>query len=476
MAAESERSGAHRPLLILVSESTDLPARVRSHNREIRWWRAGAESGRASDARPVFGGDPTDSASYAWARDASALTAVIDLQPAARARAALEAVRAVRPDAAVLLLSDDLAELDRVGDGTLARSGELRDVLRLDLDDELERLEAERRVHGLRCFASGTAVVPILIHPDPDPDAVSSACAVATLLANSQTDTPIVTFSEIMRPENRRMVDLLNIRVTRVSRAELDRFERVITVDMQPAGLQVDGHPEFAVIDHHPEEDGYTATFADIRPDYGATATILTEYLRAAAPAQVGRVLATALLFGIRTDTGSLMRAVTRADVEAYAFLQARTDLEIVRKLQRSSYALDTARALGAAVSAAACVDDLCVCFIGELSPEQAHVMADLADFCLDIETVTRAVAAATIDGNLVLTLRDTGARAGVGAGDLARAIAAGGGNGGGHATMARVVLPADCARELLAAGGQEDVASAIRELVSSELASLERT
>ena len=34
------------------------------------------------------------------------------------------------------------------------------------------------------------------------------------------------------------------------------------------------------VIDHHPEQAGYSAVFKDIRPDYGAAATMVTEYLR----------------------------------------------------------------------------------------------------------------------------------------------------------------------------------------------------
>jgi nanoRNase/pAp phosphatase (c-di-AMP/oligoRNAs hydrolase) len=461
-----------RPLLLVISESGEL-ARVRSRTREVcRWVPDGA--GGFAGAEGDFTGDPTRGGCFEWVRNARAVTGVIDLQPAARARAALEALRSVRPDAAVLVLSDDSAAGDRPGDGTLSRHGELREVLRLDLDEELERLEAERRVYCLRQFAAGDDVVPILIHNDPDPDAVSSALAVVRLLGGSPDRMPIVTFDAITRPENRRMAELLHIRVTQVTREELCRFDRVVTVDTQPRGLQQAGAPRFAVIDHHPEADGFDAEFADVRPDYGATATIVTEYLRAAQGDRIGRALATALLFGIQTDTDSLTRGVSPADIEAYGFLQGRADLELVRRLQRPSFSADTVRAFGAALHHADFDGDLCVAWLGELEPDQGHVLADLADFCIAIENVTWSVAAARLEGSLVLTLRHAGG--GSGAGELARAITMEGGTGGGHATMARAVLPLERAESLLDCGGGADrMAAGIRRLVRHAFARRDR-
>jgi nanoRNase/pAp phosphatase (c-di-AMP/oligoRNAs hydrolase) len=435
---------------------------VRSRHRDVvRWVPTGSPSNEHT-----FSGDPADPSCYDWARDARAVTAVIDLRPPERGRAALAALRSIRPDAAVLLLSTDVDDPDRANDGTVARRGELRDVLRLDLDDELQRLEAARRSFCLRQFAAGDGTVPILIHDDPDPDALSSALAVATLLGGSAERTPIVTLETMARPENRRMAELLNIRVTRVTAAELGRFERVITVDTQPRYLQTDGRPRFAVIDHHPPEPAsYSAEFLDIRPHYGATATMMTEYLRAVDERRVNRSLATALLYGIRTDTDSLTRGVTPADVEAYAFLQERADPQLVRRMERPSFAPETAHAFGRALAELECDNELCVALLGELPADQAHVLADLADFCLNVENVTWVVAAAVIDGELVLTLRHVGQDPG--AGEVAHAIARRGGHGGGHATMARAVLPAEQVHAIVnVAGVEERMAPAIRRLI----------
>jgi nanoRNase/pAp phosphatase (c-di-AMP/oligoRNAs hydrolase) len=465
-----------RPVLLVLSESPSVQRQVRSYHRDVRRWLGTAEAA----APDGFTGDPTASATYAWLRAAHGVTAVIDLTPPERARGALRALRRVRGDAAVLLLSDAVEDLDHEGDGTLARPGALRDVLRLDLDDELQRLEAERRAFCLREFAAGAETVPILIHRDPDPDAVSSALGVAWLLGGSPDRTPIVTLGPITRPENRRMVDLLRIRVTNVTEDELRGLDRVITVDTQPRKLQKDGRPRLAVIDHHPPENDYSADFADIRPEYGATATMITEYLRAGSSRRIGRSLATALLYGIRTDTDSLTRGVTPADVAAYGFLQERADLHLVHRFDRPSYAAATARLFGSALAQLECDHDLCVSYIGELAADEVHVLADLADFCLGVESAAWAVAAAIHEGELVLTLRHAGGGGGRGgaateggAGGVARVLARFGGSGGGHAAMARVTLPVDRARELLG-GADAGMAGAIRRLIRRAIGELD--
>ncbi|HSJ08314.1 MAG TPA: DHH family phosphoesterase [Longimicrobiales bacterium] len=461
---ESTGSNGPRPLLVIISDDARMHAEVRSRHRDVRRWSAETSTGAEGD---FFGGDPEDASCYGWTRPAPSVTAVVDLRPVERARRALEALRSVRPDAAVLVLSQEAADMDGPHDGTLARSGELRDVLRLDLGEELERLEAERRAFCLRSFAEGDDVVPILIHPEPDPDAVSSALAVASLLGNSPERTPIVTLDEMTRPENRRMAELLHIRVTTVTLDELRQFERVIAVDTQPRDLQVDGRPRLAVIDHHPCEAGYVTEFRDIRPHYGATATMLTEYIRATSGERLSRGLATALLFGIKTDTDSLMRGVTPADVEAYAFLQQRADLGMVRRFEHPSYPVDMSRTFGRGLVDASIEAGLCVTWLGELDDGSAHVMADLADFCLGIENVTWVAVGAKLDDGVVITLRYSGHAEGAGA--AARVLARGGGNGGGHATMARAVLPEDRAATLLE---QADVTAALQRLVTEAIES----
>src|SRR5690606_5277470 len=127
---------------------------------------------------------------------------------------------------------------------------------------------------------------------------------------------------------------------------ELRRFDRAIVVDVQPHDFDGDG-PRFAVIDHQPLEPRLSAEFLDVRPGLGATATMLTQYLRADAEQRISPQLATALVHGIRTDTDTLTRGVTPYDVEAYAFLQSRADRRLLLRFERPTYTLDTVRAVG---------------------------------------------------------------------------------------------------------------------------------
>src|SRR5439155_741419 len=99
--------------------------------------------------------------------------------------------------------------------------------------------------------------------------------------SSSKTTASATRRRSSMRPENLRMVNLLDIHVEAITHESLREYDRVAMVDVQPhyfGGLidRVD-----LVIDHHPEQPGYTAVFKDIRPDYGSTSTILTEHLRA---------------------------------------------------------------------------------------------------------------------------------------------------------------------------------------------------
>jgi nanoRNase/pAp phosphatase (c-di-AMP/oligoRNAs hydrolase) len=76
--------------------------------------------------------------------------------------------------------------------------------------------------------------------------------------------------------------------------------------------------------------------YQDIRPHYGATATIIFEYyqqLGITMPAAV----ATALQVGLNIDTANLTRGFCEADVEAFAFFHRIADQDLVNNICRNS-------------------------------------------------------------------------------------------------------------------------------------------
>ena len=83
---------------------------------------------------------------------------------------------------------------------------------------------------------------------------------------------------------------------------DLNSFAMIAMVDVQPPYFGDQLPRADIVFDHHPQPISYEASFKDIRVKYGATSTILTEYL-SANDVKLNQRVATALLYGIKTDT-----------------------------------------------------------------------------------------------------------------------------------------------------------------------------
>ena len=97
------------------------------------------------------------------------------------------------------------------------------------------------------------------------------------------------------------------------------------------------------VIDHHPEQPGYTAVFKDIRADYGSTSTILTEHLRAV-DVNISERTATAMLYAIKSDTLFFNRQANRVDIEAFSYLYPLADAALIRKMEGAEITARAAR------------------------------------------------------------------------------------------------------------------------------------
>src|SRR5262245_41189371 len=150
------------------------------------------------------------------------------------------------------------------------------------LEPALERAVTRARVARVREHFARADRVLIMMQDDPDPDAIASALALKTLLGRSKSAATIGTFGTIRRPENRAMARILEIDVEQVKPRSIGEYDMIAMVDTQPAIFEEALGEVDLVIDHHPEETPVRARLKDIRPAYGATSTILTEYLRAA--------------------------------------------------------------------------------------------------------------------------------------------------------------------------------------------------
>jgi nanoRNase/pAp phosphatase (c-di-AMP/oligoRNAs hydrolase) len=236
------------------------------------------------------------------------------------------------------------------------------------------------------------------------------------------------------------MVRALGIEVRTIGAEELDEFDGLALVDVQPT---VFGEPPptrvtmpDVVIDHHPERGGYDAVLRDLRPNYGATSTILTEYLRASGT-EVRPKLATALLYGIKSDTQLLGRDTSTHDIGAFAFVHTYHSPALLRRIERPALPHEGLRALGRALSKSRVEEGIHVLVLGRVRED---VIPQVADLGLQAEGAEWAIAAGIVGSDLVFSVRNVGwVRA---AGDVVRAVVEGMGLGGGHRSMAKGIIP----------------------------------
>src|SRR4051812_28298093 len=229
---------------------------------------------------------------------------------------------------------------------------------------EFSRSLTRARVHQYQRFFSDAERVLIMLHNDPDPDAMASGLALRNVLRRTKTTAIIGAIQGVTRPENLRMVNLLDIHVEAITPGSLADYDRIAMVDVQPhyfGGLndRVD-----LVIDHHPEQPGYTAVFKDIRADYGSTSTILTEHLRAV-DVSISERTATAMLYAIKSDTLFFARHTNRVDLEAFTFLYPLADAALIRKMEGAEITLERLQYVTRASHGGIMKDQVFSAFIG---------------------------------------------------------------------------------------------------------------
>lgn len=288
----------------------------------------------------------------------------------------------------------------------------------------------------------GSESVLILPHNDPDPDAIASAVALRYLLMQRLSVAAHIAYKGIIgRAENKALVRYLGHPLRRLAGWNLRQPVPIALVDTQPGAGNNALPPNSTatiVIDHHPRQEATAAAaFADVRSDVGATSTILTEYLQASG-LEPTPPLATALFYGIKTDTMGLGRNAGPADTAAYFYLQSRIDVDALVEIERAQVPAEYFKSLNASVQAAQIRNGVVVSYIGSISyPDLA---AEMADLLLRLEGARWVMCMGVYQDNLILAVRARSQRGG--AGQLVRAIVGDRGTAGGHGNMAGGQVP----------------------------------
>lgn len=315
------------------------------------------------------------------------------------------------------------------------------ELLARPVNAELRHIQSTHHVKAVREVLDSGDKIALLLQPDPDPDGLASALALRTVLGRNKVSTPIVSFGRVTRPENLAMMRLLDIEVQTIKPDDLAAFDRVALLDTQPSHFKHVLPRVDAVIDHHPlpSPSNYShIPYVDIRHQYGATSTILTEYLKAAA-CPIGQRLATALLYGIKADTLFLNREVIDADLDAFVALYPNINYNLLRRIEKPELPMRFAPILADALRNMASEQGVLVSCLGPV--EREDLIPQVADFLLQFEDLEWVVCAGIFDNNVVMSVRNVGYVKN--AGDVVKRIINGWGLGGGHRTMAKAIFPA---------------------------------
>jgi nanoRNase/pAp phosphatase (c-di-AMP/oligoRNAs hydrolase) len=392
------------------------------------------EGSQPVDARA---GDPADRAEYPDGVDAVFVAVggerVDDVTASARDRfpaALLVVYLPVDADAATRDRVADLA--DRVVDERTTLADAVTEVASGEPASRLQRL---RRVLG-----SVAEPLAVVMHDNPDPDAIGSALALAALAERLGVDAVPCYSGEISHQENRALVNLLDIDLRRIDAEDVADFGGVALVDHSrpgvndclPPGTRVD-----VVIDHHPPREPVEARFVDLRAEAGATSTLLAEYFRAYR-VDPSPVVATTLLFGIRVDTREFTREATDRDFEAAAYLHPYADGGVLEQVESPSMSAGVLDTLAAAVRSRDVRGEALAAGVGRIREKDA--LAQAADYLLGMAGVNVVIVYGFLNGTVHVSGRARGGS--VDLGETVRDAFGPIGSAGGHADMAGAQIP----------------------------------
>ena len=303
--------------------------------------------------------------------------------------------------------------------------------------------------------------VAVLMHSDPDPDAMASAVAAAEIARGQNTEANIYYPGRIQRDENRAFETVLDLECERIERGDEIAEEAVVLVDHNRIReLKNDGVVDVvAVVDHHPG-DGTGERFTDVRPGIGACASIFSEYfddlgrtpedswidphpeddteaLKLAEAREEGWLpasIATGLVYGIQTDTKNLTSGCTTADFEAVRYLYGGIDSDRLDRMANPDIDAEMLDVKARAITDRDVRPPFAISDVGTVSNSEAIPQA--ADELERLDSVSAVVVMGDKDGVIRLAGRSTDDRVHMGKmlGTLTDGIPLAG--GGGHARM----------------------------------------
>jgi len=273
-----------------------------------------------------------------------------------------------------------------------------------------------------------------------DPDALASAMALKRIMARRVETVSLAMVNEVTRPDNMAMIRYLQIPVRKLSPPLAAQYDKFALVDSQPHhNPALEKYSFSIVIDHHPIDRNkpVKAPFTEIQPKYGANSSLMMEFLYNM-NLRPGKHLATALLYGIKTDTHSFEQSFHDVDIRAFRYLSKLTDHLILRKIVRSEYRVEWLQYFSQAFKKMRLFGDGLTVFMGEV--DSTDILVVLADFFQRVHDISWDLVSGTSGNKLVVIFRGDGIKTDMG--NLAHKLFGQYGKAGGRQSMARAEIP----------------------------------
>ena len=315
----------------------------------------------------------------------------------------------------------------------MAAKNSLDTILRLDVIIGVMKL-----VRVLKSLKSKK--IAIMTHDNPDPDTLASAMCLGYIASIYDIESDILYGGEVGHQETRAMVNLLEIPMTNFSDIDISEYDSIALIDTAIPGQYNSLEPETSVdivIDHHSLElVKVKAKYVDIQK-VGATSTILANYVKEL-KLSIDKPLATALFFGIWTDTQDFKRDTTSYDLEAAAYLYSQVDHETLKELESPSMALETLNILGEAIANKQIKGSFLISHVGTIRDRDA--LAQAADYLLNLEGISTVLVFGLNDEHIMICGRNADVRFNLS--DVLKRAFGDIGSAGGHATSAAAQIP----------------------------------
>lgn len=304
-------------------------------------------------------------------------------------------------------------------------------------------------VFKLRSMARPDDTLAVLMYGSPDPDAVASAMALREIFKQGRglKKFAFVATEGVLRQQNKEFIKAMKVDIQLLHKVNLQEYRLLALVDAQPnffGKVYENLHPHI-VLDHHPVTSAWHAELADVRPHYGSLSTIMTEYLLAA-KVRIPKILYTALLYGIKSDTNNFERDSILEDIGAYYLNHARANRQLIRRIELNQIPERYLKYFEHAYFHRRRYRDRVTSFLGKV--ESPDVCVQVADFYLRIADIYYVVIAGVIKDRLIIVFRGDGYRQDCGS--IAEKAFGKYGSAGGHKSAARVEISLETLKEVL--------------------------